>query len=410
MAASWSAGGGPLFALSTVDAAARPLGHRVSWRHKDSSEKTPSTAGSDGAGYIAPAVPVGSSSQSARLSYTATTSSTAVSEQLLEQVESETLRSASMPLTASGLLNLQRVLPWIQAAEAGHDGPESGHGLGSISRGPASISSLFSPPSPRRREQKIRKRGHRMSSDREAAPPVLSPLQPQYRPPTRRPTPPGVPSFEALQSPLNASFAPRRFRPGPATGDAAERKAGCCANTSIQSPSHSTQPAGKKRRDRLWRLSRALARTLDKLSQRAAAPTASCLASASSRQADPIATEDFSDSFNARFSTAEAAAELEVRNGRPPRPVTLDDYSFLQDENGTRAVRSAYIVTDEPAPVDAPVAAPVNAAAIASETRQTMASTEAAADPTCCPCAGWRIPHWLVDLFTYEEVINESRG
>lgn len=224
MAAS-SSTGGALSSFSTAGTVARPFGHRASWRHKDSSEKTPSTVDSDSA-YIAPAVPVIGPTPSALLLHIVTTNSTPFCEQSLERVASETLRSNSLPSTASGLTDqydLRHVLPWIQVGQTRSDGADVEHILGPTRRDSDQSASLISPQSPtvagdRRQNHRNDDRDYCASSDQIDAHPTFLPLQPHYRPPKRRPTPPGVPSFEASQRNFESRMALRRFGLGPAVG------------------------------------------------------------------------------------------------------------------------------------------------------------------------------------------------
>ena len=112
---------------------------------------------------------------------------------------------------------------------------------------------------------------------------------------------------------------------------------------------------------------------------------------------------------------------MEARNGRPPRPVTLNDYSFLQQgmemqaqrqhvEATSRTVRNDCIIADEPAPVDAPIPVAATCPAAAAPEASQGTIRDEAAESVFCPCGSWHMPRWLLDLFTYEEVTYASHA
>lgn len=117
------------------------------------------------------------------------------------------------------------------------------------------------------------------------------------------------------------------------------------------------------------------------------------------------------------ITSVQNAAEMEARNGRPARRVTLSDYSFLQErhdegtENGhlttalPRTGGEGHIVTAAPAPIPGP--APTNARIFASLSNTTDPRRRASAEhvreePTFCLCWNWRVPEWLSSCF-FEE-------
>ena len=111
-------------------------------------------------------------------------------------------------------------------------------------------------------------------------------------------------------------------------------------------------------------------------------------------------------------TTVQAAAEMEARDGRPARPVTLSDYNFLQERHeedaGTahpatalpipRLASEVPIVTTAPVPIAAPVPniAPVSAPLTTTTGRRSRTNTEPPPlEPTFCLCWSWRVPGWL---------------
>ncbi|EPE07485.1 hypothetical protein F503_08136 [Ophiostoma piceae UAMH 11346] len=184
---------------STVIATRTPSEHRcrrdrrhVAWRLIDSSEETPSTASSDSG--IAPAELV--NTRTASLQSCGQTASSLQQDRLA----SPTAYSAQLAgTTAEGTLGTSNTLgrsPWAV---------------------PLNNASHHNAPADRTRQQdEQRETSERQTEasdrtqDREFTHPSLYPLEPRYQPPQRRPTPPGVPSFEAAQQSLESRLALRR--------------------------------------------------------------------------------------------------------------------------------------------------------------------------------------------------------
>lgn len=203
-------------AFPVIGIASRFPSRRPSWRHKDSSEDTPSTVESDNAAYIAPGIPVSSLLQgSISLPPAEGDACTRISGRAEPIPNSNAQRSASLASATSGVTDasgLQEVMPWAQddgthTARAGVEGGDADH--------PASI---ISPPLRvivNRRRQKLKQgQENHVPTDQLGSRPLLAPLKPQYSPPKRRPTPPGVPSFESAQRTLESRLALRRFDVG----------------------------------------------------------------------------------------------------------------------------------------------------------------------------------------------------
>lgn len=106
-------------------------------------------------------------------------------------------------------------------------------------------------------------------------------------------------------------------------------------------------------------------------------------------------------------ATAEATAEMEARYGRSARPVTLDDYTFLQEE---RDIEATNVLSDDTADASATTTSPATPAAHAATGGPVAlvgAATHAATDirqgrnsaersplaSMSCPCQNWRMPH-----------------
>lgn len=211
-------------------------GRRPSWRHKDSSEKTPSTVASDDEAYVTPAVPIVAEPESP--------------PKLTESPSSSMFQAATPDMTVPYIPDLpEPILNDTDAAtrddSLGSDAPA---GNGTCITSPYSI---ISPPLSvivQRRRRKLQQEQERqaqqeahqhrhLSKDQHedallllssTAPPVLAPLKPRYRPPQRRPTPPGIPSFEASQRSLESRLALRRMGLGASV--AACRSGGGSAN------------------------------------------------------------------------------------------------------------------------------------------------------------------------------------
>ena len=178
---------------STVIAARTPSERRccrdhrhAAWRHMDSSEKTPSTASSDND--IAPAELV--------ITRTASLQSrgeTGNSQPQDRPASATTTYSAQLADTTTegtcGTLDTLGSNPWAAASS-------------SSSRHNASVE--------RTRQHDEQGETSDCTQNREFARPSLYPLEPRYQPPQRRPTPPGVPSYEATQQSLESRLALRR--------------------------------------------------------------------------------------------------------------------------------------------------------------------------------------------------------
>lgn len=106
-------------------------------------------------------------------------------------------------------------------------------------------------------------------------------------------------------------------------------------------------------------------------------------------------------------TSVQAAAEMEARDGRPARPVTLVDYNFLherQDDAGSarpsiaisRASRDIPIVATAPAPIVAPIPTPMAASVPARNSRPGEVTPP---EPTFCLCPSWHMPEWLTSCF-----------
>lgn len=131
--------------------------------------------------------------------------------------------------------------------------------------------------------------------------------------------------------------------------------------------------------------------------------------------ATPVSTSDAIPTV----TTVQVAADMEARNGRPARPVTLGDYSFLQERHEEDA-ESAYpvaahpiprtasevpIVTTAPVPIAAPVPNIIPAATSLATTTSPRGRTNTESsplEPTFCLCRGWRVPGWLSSCFANE--------
>lgn len=200
----------PYSTAHNIGTSSKPPSRRASWRHKDSSEKTPSTVESDDATYIAPGIPVSSlplgsvplpmeeGDVYAHINNTAGRTPSVNSQ-----------RSVSLASAASGTtdpLGLEQVLPWV------YDDDTCTARVGGNAEPSASI---ISPPLRvlvnRRQQQLSQAQEHDVPASQLGSTTVLAPLKPQYSPPKRRPTPPGVPSFDSTQRTLEARLALRRY-------------------------------------------------------------------------------------------------------------------------------------------------------------------------------------------------------
>lgn len=114
-------------------------------------------------------------------------------------------------------------------------------------------------------------------------------------------------------------------------------------------------------------------------------------------------------------TTVQTAAEMEARDGRPARRVTLSDYSFLQERHEEdaagvhlatalppRTASNRAVVTTAPVPVAPPV--PTIAPSIATLATTIGPRSRANAEPsppepTFCLSWSWCVPGWLSSCF-----------
>ncbi|OAA59682.1 hypothetical protein SPI_05880 [Niveomyces insectorum RCEF 264] len=370
--------------LLNIGSLAKQSAHSI-WRHKDSSEKTPSTVASDDEAYICPAVPVfasstmpatGSSrrpgpemaavggrhgrwkpSTSVRRNDGARAARAAVGKPRNEGgtgpaednalPEDQTERTAS-PVSSAGAPVRSRT-PTSPTGSRDRPRPISRRPrppFGVLRRPPHLRYAPTPPPSPAPLTTTPTP-GTPLTS-LSSLPPFtpLTPLKPVYRPPLRRPTPPGVPPYETSQRTLEARLALRHAELqraeqfgvlGGAAAATTTRAAGSGANASSFG---------------LWRRRTALPRqhgrgvggggntTTHHPPQGHGVPLVPIWRPPVSqhtigehpllrglRQSERAPRQE----RDLVASTAAAAADLEARAGRAARPVTLDDYLFLQD-------------------------------------------------------------------------------
>ncbi|KJR87378.1 uncharacterized protein SPSK_01943 [Sporothrix schenckii 1099-18] len=196
----------------SIETASNLAGCRTSWRHKDSSENTPSSVDNDDAAYIVPAIPASSLLRGSIPVLAEEGSYAHINNSAGPPPISVTQRSTSPASTASGVADpsgLREVMPWVQddgIHTAGVECEDTDHSA-----------SIISPPLRvlvYRRQQKLKEQEKQGPTRQTASGPILAPLQPQYTPPRRRPTPPGVPSFESANRTLESRLALRRYDTG----------------------------------------------------------------------------------------------------------------------------------------------------------------------------------------------------
>lgn len=319
----------PLFQLARLSASS----NRSIWRRKDSSENTPSTTPSDEAGCICPAEPVSlspSSESSARLGHAAKGKTGFYNGELSARAEGAGHKKVTESSDAA-------------AAAAARD----------VYRSSASFVSLP--------EALVLRQGihGEVGEPEPALPPILAPLEPLHLPPVRRATPPGLPSFESTQRPQPRLCGGGRGggRGGGGGGGGSTGGGSSLGGLHGFSLSASWSRWRRSRQHGHGRGGRHGNRTSGgpvwrpPASQHSIAnhpflrdmPRAEC----DVQTGNPAVPQGGCARDRAPGPSAVAMAETEARAGQAARPVTLDDYRFLQSLNGSDLAVAARAVPDE---------------------------------------------------------------